>query len=93
MDYINCDISKARKENSTDWTLQGLKIEYCLSQLEPSHCRLDFSLGILGAVIAMNFCKCASMFWTLWRQKEATLVTFGDAVSTCLDIGLPRDTY
>ncbi|KAK5124153.1 hypothetical protein LTR85_001856 [Meristemomyces frigidus] len=83
--YYECDVTKAR-ENATEWTLNGYKIEYCLSAVAPSHCKLQFSLHILFTVIAMNACKTISMFLTLWRRKDATLVTVGDAMSSFLDI-------
>jgi hypothetical protein len=48
-------------------------------------CRLEFSVYILVAVIVCNIIKSAAMFWTLHRQRESTLVTFGDAISSWLD--------
>ena len=33
----------------------------------------------------MNACKAVCMLWTLWKFKEPTLVTVGDAVSSFLD--------
>lgn len=75
--YDACDITSARA-NATNWTLNGRKIEYCLSSVEPSHCKLQFSVYILITVIIMNACKCTTMFLTLWREKEATLVRIRD---------------
>lgn len=49
------------------------------------HCKLQFSLQILITVIIMNFCKCAVMFVTLYRQRDHTLVTIGDALASFLD--------
>ncbi|KAK0259970.1 hypothetical protein LTR01_004511 [Friedmanniomyces endolithicus] len=80
----NCDISGARN-NAATWTMLGAKIEYCLAQIAPSHCKLQFSMQILITVILMNACKSACMFLTLYRQKDATLVTIGDALSSFLD--------
>jgi len=45
---------------------------------------LEFSIGILAAVIACNLIKSAAMLWTLFRQRENTLVTFGDALASYL---------
>ncbi|KAK0319137.1 hypothetical protein LTR54_013789 [Friedmanniomyces endolithicus] len=80
----NCDISGARN-NAATWTMYGAPIEYCLAQIAPSHCKLQFSMQILITVILMNVCKSACMFLTLYRQKDATLVTIGDALSSFLD--------
>ncbi|KAK3709242.1 hypothetical protein LTR37_010980 [Vermiconidia calcicola] len=80
-----CDIQSV-KQNASKWTLEGRKIHYCLSQLEKRrHCKLQFSLGILAAVIAMNFSKCASLFYTYWVERHQPLVTVGDALARFLD--------
>ncbi|KAF2163976.1 hypothetical protein M409DRAFT_68213 [Zasmidium cellare ATCC 36951] len=81
---LTCDTKKI-KANADEWTINGKKIDYCLSQLEPSHCRIGFSLQVLIAVIVCNALKSAAMFWTLYRQKDATLVTIGDAIASYLD--------
>ncbi len=65
--------------------MYGAPIEYCLAQIAPSHCKLQFSMQILITVILMNVCKSVCMFLTLYRQKDATLVTIGDALSSFLD--------
>ncbi|KAK4550052.1 hypothetical protein LTR36_003019 [Oleoguttula mirabilis] len=80
----DCDVTAARR-NASDWTVNGKKIEYCLSRVMPSRCKLQFSIHILLTVIIMNACKSISMFMTLWREKDATLVTVGDAMSSFLD--------
>lgn len=36
-------------------------------------------------MIVCNALKSAAMFWTLYRQKDATLVTIGDAIASYLD--------
>lgn len=84
--YYNfqCDIAKAR-QNATEWTVAGKKIDHCLAQPVEPHCKLQFSLGILIAVIICNAVKSSAMFWTLRRQKEVTLVTIGDAIASYLD--------
>jgi hypothetical protein len=78
-----CD-SRAVSKNP-NWSVNGYEIDYCLSQLLPPHCKLQFSLTILGVVIAMNLCKCLAMFWTVFGQKSPTLVTVGDALASFLD--------
>ncbi|KAK4499341.1 hypothetical protein PRZ48_009854 [Zasmidium cellare] len=81
---LTCD-TKSVRANADDWIINGKKIDYCLSQLEPSHCRIGFSLQVLIAVIVCNALKTAAMFWTLYRQKDVTMVTIGDAISSYLD--------
>jgi hypothetical protein len=80
----HCDIAGNRK-SASDWTISSQKIDYCLSEKQEAHCKLEFSLHILVAVIICNLIKSAAMFWTLLRQRETTLVTFGDALSSWLD--------
>jgi hypothetical protein len=84
MDPLNCDITQARKD-STTWTLNGNKIEYCLAQETDAHCKLQFSVQILIVVIIMNVGKTLTMFLTLYRHSELTLVTVGDAMASWLE--------
>ncbi|KAK5697818.1 hypothetical protein LTR17_023785 [Elasticomyces elasticus] len=79
-----CDIASVRRQAS-DWSMNHAKIDYCLAQISPSHCKLQFSLHILVTVIVMNACKSVCMFLTLYQQKDETLVTIGDALSSFLD--------
>ena len=65
--------------------VHGQKIDYCMSERTLPKCRLEFSVYILVAVIVCNIIKSVAMFWTLLRQRESTLVTFGDAISSWLD--------
>ena len=81
---ITCDIG-ALTRNSSSWAIRDIPIEYCLSQVEESHCRLEVSTPILTVVIIMNACKTACMLWTLWKQRAPTLVTIGDAITSFLD--------
>jgi len=77
---------KARKLSAQEaWIVNGRKIEYCLSQQQPQHCKLQFSRDILIAVIICNVVKAVTMFWIVWQQREVTFVTFGDAVASWLD--------
>lgn len=59
--------------------------DYCLAERTNPRCKLQFSVHILAAVIVCNLLKSAAMFWTLFRQRESTLVTFGDALASFLD--------
>lgn len=79
-----CDTKKLRQDASS-WTINGKKIDYCLSQITPAHCTVQFSLQVLIAVIICNALKAGAMFWTLYRQKDVTMVTIGDAVANYLE--------
>lgn len=84
-DLNSCRNPAEAKKLATDWTLGGLKIEYCLSENIPPRCKLQFSTYILVAVILCNATKLAVMFWMVWRQRGTTFVTFGDPVASWLD--------
>lgn len=65
--------------------MKGHEIDHCLAERTPPHCKLEFSIHILVAVIACNLIKSAAMLWTLFRQRETTFVTFGDALASWLE--------
>jgi hypothetical protein len=73
------------RKSASNWTISNQKIDYCLAEKADSHCKLEFSISILVAVILCNLIKSAAMFWTLFRQRENTLVTFGDALESYLE--------
>jgi hypothetical protein len=73
------------RNSASNWTISQQKIDYCISKPTKPHCKLEFSIGILAAVIACNLIKSAAMLWTLFRQRENTLVTFGDALASYLE--------
>lgn len=39
----------------------------------------------MGVIIVCGFLKGVVMFWTLWYQRDETLVTLGDAIASWLD--------
>ena len=71
-----CDIAATRR-NAGNWTKDGRKIDYCLSEVVPSKCKLQFSVYILVTVILMNAGKSLAMFLTLYTERDPTLVTIG----------------
>lgn len=79
-----CDLSSVKKE-SENLHINGYPIDYCLSRKAEPHCKLQFSVFVMVAVIIMNACKTGAMFWTMWRQREVTLVTCGDALASFLE--------
>ncbi|KAI7165325.1 hypothetical protein KC349_g318 [Hortaea werneckii] len=79
-----CNVAAA-SQNASNWTIHYHQIDYCLAQATQRRCKLQFSIQILATVIVMNVCKFICMFLKLWRQRAATLVTIGDAMSSFLD--------
>jgi hypothetical protein len=63
----------------------SVQYDYCLAKKIKQTCKLQFSTHILTVVIVCNFAKTALMLMTLWRQREETLLTFGDAIASWLD--------
>jgi hypothetical protein len=73
--------------------INGVRIEYCMSQTREQHCKLQFSIGILIAVLLCNFIKCTTMFWVVCEQRDTTFITFGDAIASWLDQADPSTAH
>jgi hypothetical protein len=56
--------------------VNGTSIDYCMSQSQKQHCKLQFSVNILIAVLLCNSIKCATMFWIVWQQRDTTFGKF-----------------
>lgn len=82
-EYDKCDMAGLKRDPS-QWKLLGRPIGYCLARKTEPHCKLQFSRDILVTVILCNLCKAAAMMATLFVQREPTLVTTGDAISSWL---------
>lgn len=78
----HCYDSDRSKIFIRDW---GKQPGYCMSQNVEEKCTLHFSRGILLVVIACNAIKLGCLLWTLWRYKQPTLVTLGDAIASFLE--------
>jgi hypothetical protein len=74
----------AAAENATRWTVNGMEIDHCISKLEQEHCKLQFSVSIMYAVILMNILKVAVMVAALWLLSDP-LVTVGDGLASFLN--------
>ena len=71
----------------TPW--QELEITGCQSEKVEERCKVQFSLGIMIAVICCNLVKAGGMIMTVVRSREPTLVTLGDAIDSFLSIPDP----
>jgi hypothetical protein len=60
-------------------------VQYCLSQPVQEDCKLQFSVGIMMAVIVCNLVKAISMGFIAWKQDPEPLVTLGDAIKSFLN--------
>lgn len=68
------------------WKVHSYPIDYCLSEIVPEDCKLQFSLPIMIVVIFCNLVKALCMLLTILKQKHTPLVTSGDAVASFLDV-------
>ena len=91
-----CDTNKVASEvaNGLPWliTLNGgevVEVTGCKSEVTEERCKVQFSLGIMIAVISCNLIKVCSMITTVVRSREPTLVTLGDAIDSFLRIPDP----
>lgn len=85
-----CDFDDILK-NPSNWTLfdyaehtNRFLIQYCFSQPIEEHCRVQFSMAIIGVVIACNILKALCMLLAMRQQNSRPLVTLGDAVEDFL---------
>jgi hypothetical protein len=83
LDYYDCTIDVAL--NNDTWVIGDHTVEYCLSQKVEDRCRLQFAMPILVVVLGCNFAKLICMAVTLWKCREPTFVTLGDALSSLLE--------
>lgn len=67
------------------WQLDGLRVEYCLSQPVEEHCRVQLSIVIMIIVIICNLIKMLIMGYIAWRRPSEPLITLGDAVASFSD--------
>ena len=66
-----------------------LEISGCKSERVAEKCKVQFSLGIMIAVICCNLVKACCMVMAVVRSREPTLVTLGDAIDSFLRIPDP----
>ena len=60
-------------------------LQYCLSVPAEEHCKIQFSLAIMIAVIVCNLIKTICMSMIAWNRGPEPLVTLGDAIASFLD--------
>ncbi|PUU76455.1 hypothetical protein B9Z19DRAFT_990549 [Tuber borchii] len=63
-----------------------IEISGCKSERTEEKCKVQFSLGIMIAVICCNLVKACAMIMTVVGSREPTLVTLGDAIDSFLRI-------
>ena len=73
-------------------TGEEMEISRCKSEKVAERCKVQFSLGIMIAVIFCNLVKACCMIATIVRSREPTLVTLGDAIDSFLRIPDPMTT-
>jgi len=82
IDDFDCSIPVALSNDT--WLMGDQQVDYCLSQQVQDQCRLQFAVPIMVVVLICNFVKLIAMTVTLWKCREPTLVTLGDALDTLL---------
>ena len=91
-----CDTGKLSSmvANGHPWlvtldTGEEVEISGCKSEITNENCKVQFSLGIMIAVIFCNLVKACAMIMTVVRSREPTLATMGDAIDSFLRIPDP----
>jgi len=68
---------------------EEVEVRGCKSEITKEKCKVQFSLGIMIAVIVCNLVKACCMIMVVVRSREPTLVTLGDAINSFLRIPDP----
>lgn len=70
-----------------NWTLpyDGGMLSYCMAENAQEHCRIQFSMSLMVAVIVCNIIKVMCMGIIVWKLDPKPLFTIGDAIATFLD--------
>ena len=63
--------------NATAWTISGSPVDYCLSEIVPEGCKLQFSSIIMIVAISCNIVKMACLIFALSTLKEGGFTTIG----------------
>lgn len=64
--------------------IPGWRTVYCLAKRVPQRCRLQIHVWFLLVVVILNTIKLCCLVRTFWEQKEAPLITMGDAIASFL---------
>jgi len=83
IDDFDCSIPVALSNDT--WLMANQQVDYCLSLQVEDQCRLQFAVPIMVAVLCCNFVKLLAMIVTLWKCREPTFVTLGDALDDLLE--------
>ena len=70
-------------------TVGEVEIAGCKSEMTNEKCKVQFSLDIMIVVICCNLVKACGMIIAVFRSREPTLVTLGDAVDSFLRVPDP----
>jgi hypothetical protein len=84
IDFFDCQPDTALADVG-NWFMASQRVRYCLSELVPERCKLQFSLHIMVVVIFCNVVKVVCLAMTGRRVKARTLATLGDAVESFLE--------
>ncbi|KAH7115309.1 hypothetical protein B0J11DRAFT_496386 [Dendryphion nanum] len=79
-------------DNAEIWTVNGYKVQYCLSERAPFKCKLHILLPIGWLVAALNFAKVLLILYTIFTIEQDPLMTMGDAVASFINIKDPTTT-
>jgi len=79
----NCSLRVPEMQSHpNDWVMYGYKVDYCLAEMLPQTCTLEFSFPLALIVIIANLIKMIVIGVTASYLKCAPLLTTGDAVAS-----------
>lgn len=68
----------------TDWRVQSQNILYCLSEVTPERCKLQYSLPLAIVVMCFNLIKAIVICFVALTSTETPILTSGDAIASFL---------
>jgi len=72
------------RSQPNDWSFEGKRVKYCLSQPAEQMCRLNFDVRIAAVILAVNFVKAVTLVFIALRPPKVPLFVLGDAVQSFL---------
>jgi hypothetical protein len=91
---ISLTLAPAHLGDPKSWNYEGMKVEYCLSEVPRERCRLQLSLPIAIIVVFFNAMKAICMVTMLLRLGEKMssppIMNLGDTVTSFLERSDPQ---
>lgn len=86
----SCRSSVDGVKDGAPWTVNGFKVDYCLSEIAPSLCKLHILVRVGWLATSLNLIKALLIYYTIFIIKDGPILTMGDAVASFIQRPDPR---